>query len=30
VQTVYPALRLGDADGGFVLQPGRPAVPSRT
>lgn len=29
VQTVYPALRLGDADGGFVLQPSRPAVPAR-
>jgi hypothetical protein len=29
VQTVYPALRLGDAEGGFVLKPGASAVRSK-
>jgi Plasmid encoded RepA protein len=29
VQTVYPALRLGDAEGGFVLKPSASAVRSR-
>jgi hypothetical protein len=29
VKTVYPALRLGDAEGGFVLRPGAPAVRGR-
>ena len=29
VREVYPALRIGDADGGFILKPGAPAVQSR-
>ena len=29
VEAVYPALRLGDAEGGFVLRPSAPAVRSR-
>lgn len=29
VQGVYPALRLGDADEGFVVKPSKPAVPRR-
>jgi hypothetical protein len=29
VKTVYPALRLGDAEGGFVLRPSAPAVRGR-
>jgi hypothetical protein len=29
VKTVYPALRLGDAQGGFVLRPSAPAVRGR-
>jgi hypothetical protein len=30
VQTVYPALRLGDAEEGFIVKPSRAAVPSRS
>jgi hypothetical protein len=30
VKEVYPALRLGDADEGFVVKPSKPAVPARS